>query len=88
MFYRSTLNFFHWESFLVYLTFMQTEIIDCSANKQERVSERRLVCAEIYNLGDDEELLMMSLQFLVVLLRGMLESLTRNGKEWPTNADG
>ena len=59
-----------------------------SANREKKVLEKLLVRREIYDLGSDEELLMMTLQFLGVLVRGMLDSLTRNGKTWLTSCDG
>jgi len=59
-----------------------------SADKLLKISEKNLVSSQIYNFHGDEELLMMTIRFLVVLLRGMLESLTRNGKAWLTSSDG
>ena len=57
-------------------------------NKLQTISEKLLVRKEVYDLGDDEELLVMTLRFLSVLLLGMLKSLRRNGKEWLTSSDG
>jgi len=55
-----------------------------SADKLHKVSEKLLVREDIYNFGNDEELLAMTR----TRNADMLTSLRRNGKELLTSSDG